>query len=308
MAGIWIYSEEAILAKEMMTLAKELAISAPQAIGIITLDEDRAKELSALGAAKIVVLKGSSTWPEAYEQTLAETLQAENANIVLFGGTVRDKAVAAAVAARLEAGLATDGTNVRLEENKLVVERIIYGGLAVSTEEMTLPALVTIPAHSYDIVAAADSSSEIVIKEATVTMAVSVDNVTKIERQGVDITKADRVVGIGRGVGKQEDLVMIEELASILEAEIGCTRPISEDAKWYPVERYIGISGKIVKPSLYIAIGTSGQIQHIAGVRDSKVIVAINTNEKEPIFTAADYAIVGSYADIVPALIDALKK
>lgn len=308
MAGIWVYSEDAVLAKEMMTLASNLATQSQQQIGVITLCEDIAKELSSLGASKIIVLKGSSTWPEAYEQVLAETLQAEEARIVLIGGTIRGKYTAAKVAARLDAGLSTDGTKVTLEDDKLIVERITYGGLAVSTEEVAFPAFVTIPPHSYDSMTDIGSSAEITIKEVSVNPQLSIDAVTKVERLGVDITKADRVVGIGRGVGKKEDLVMIEELASILDAEIGCTRPISEDAKWYPVERYIGISGKIVKGSLYVAIGTSGQIQHVSGIRDSKVIVAINTNEKEPIFAAADYGIVGSYVDVVPALIDALKQ
>lgn len=308
MAGIWIYSEDALLAKEMMTLASNLAIESQQLIGVITLCEEVAKELSSLGASKVIVLKGSSTWPEDYEQALAETLQAQEASIVLIGGTIRGKYVAAKVAARLDVGLSTDGTKVTVEGDKLIVERITYGGLAISIEELTFPAFVTIPPHSYDSMTEVGDSAEIIVKEVTINPQLSLDSVIKMERQGVDITKADRVVGIGRGVGKKEDLVMIEELASMLDAEIGCTRPISEDAKWYPVERYIGISGKIVKGSLYVAIGTSGQIQHVSGIRDSKVIVAINTNEKEPIFSAADYGIVGSYVDIVPALIDALKQ
>lgn len=308
MAGIWVYSEDAVLAKEMITLAKELKQASGLQICAVTLGEEPANALSSLGVEKIIVLKGSSNWPEAYEQAVSEVLREEGADVVLMGGSVRGKYTAAKAAARLEAGLSTDAVKVMLEDGKVVVERIVYGGLAVATEEIAFPAFVTIPPHSYDAAAELGGSAECVMKEVTAASQVTVDAVSTIQRQGVDITKADRVLGIGRGVGKQEDLAMLEELADRLGAEIGCTRPISEDAKWYPVERYIGISGKVVKGSLYVGIGTSGQIQHVAGVRDCKVIVAINNNEKEPIFAAADYGIVGSYTDVVPALLDVLKQ
>ena len=96
-------------------------------------------------------------------------------------------------------------------------------------------------------------------------------------------------------------------LADVLGAEVGCTRPIAEEAKLLPVERYIGISGKQLKGSLYFGVGTSGQVQHVAGIRDVKTVVAINSDENAPIMAAADYAIVGDYKTIVPALADAIK-
>ena len=195
-----------------------------------------------------------------------------------------------------------------LEGDEVVIERIIYGGLAVSTEALSYPAFVTIPPRSYDISAEAASSGEVIVKEVTVDPKVTVGATAKIERQGVDISKAEKAVGVGRGVGNQEDLAMIQALADAIGAEVGCTRPIAEDAKWFPIDRYIGISGKIFKGSLYIGVGTSGQIQHVSGIRDSKVVVAINTDENAPIFAAADYGIVGNYAEIVPALTAAIKQ
>jgi len=308
MAGVWLYSEDINLAKEMVTLAGEIAAQSGQKIGAIALCEAAAKEIADLGVSKVVVLKSDNHWPEAYELAVAEVLQEEKADIVLIGGTVRGKYVAAKAAARLGAGLVTDAVKVALENDKLVTERIIYGGLAVSTEETAFPAFVTIPPRAYEIATAASHAGEVVVRNVVVDPRVTLVEVVKAERQGVDISKAERVVGIGRGMDKQENLTMIQALADTLGAEVGCTRPICEDAKWMPIDRYIGISGQVVKGSLYVAIGTSGQIQHVSGIRDAKVIVAINKDEKAPIFAAADYGIVGDYEEIVPVLIKALQQ
>ncbi len=308
MAGIWIYSEDEVVAKELLTLAKELAAQSQESIGAVALGETAAEALAELGAEKVIALKGGLAWEEAYEQALAETFKSEAAKVILIGGTTRGKYTAAKAAARLEAGLITDAVKIEMEPGQLIVDRIVFGGLAVSTEEIVLPAMVTIPPHSYEIMAHAAVKGSITVREVTVDPRLTISNVSKVERQGMDISSADRVIGIGRGVGKQEDLTMIQNLADVLQAEIGCTRPISEDLKWFSIDRYIGISGKVIKGSLYVAIGTSGQIQHVSGIRDSKIIVAVNTNENEPIFTAADYGIVGSYEEFIPAFIDALKQ
>jgi len=307
MAGIWFFSEDSNLAKELATPAIEMAKQMGQQVAAITLDGEGAKELAALGVTKVIVLQSSSSWVEAYEQAVTDVLQAEGADIVLIGGTLRGKYIAAHAAARLDAGLLTDAVKVILEDNKLIAERFVYGGLAVTTEELSFPAFVTIPPRSYEVMTTESDPGEVIVREVTVDPKVTVIDSVKVQQQGVDISKADRVVGIGRGVDKQEDLAMIRVFADAVGAEVGCTRPICEELKWMPIDRYIGISGQIIKGSLYIAVGTSGQIQHVAGIRDSKVIVAINTNEKEPIFAASDYGIVANYADIVPALTEALR-
>ena len=307
MSGIWIYSEDINVAKEMVTLAKELAEKNNQVIGAVTLNEEAAQELAGLGVSKVIVMKGSSDWAEAYDRPLTELLQAEGAEIVLIGGTVSGKYMAARAAARLNAGLGTDAVKVAVEEKGIVIDRIIYGGLAVSTDEIAFPAFVTIPPHTYE-AAAAGAVGEVTVKEVQADTAVTVEAVTKIEHRGVDITKADKVVGVGRGIAKQEDVALAEQLAHAIGAEMACTRPVAEDAKWMPIDQYIGISGKSIKGSLYIAVGASGQIQHVAGIRDVKTIVAINSDESAPIFGAADYGIVGDYAAVVPALVGAIEK
>jgi electron transfer flavoprotein alpha subunit len=115
-------------------------------------------------------------------------------------------------------------------------------------------------------------------------------------------------VAVGRGFRKKEDLKLAEDLAAALKAELACTRGVAEDEHWLPIARYVGISGQTVKPDLYLAVGLSGQVQHMVGCRGSKVIVAINTDEHAPIFESADYGIVGDLYVVLPLLTAALRK
>ena len=122
----------------------------------------------------------------------------------------------------------------------------------------------------------------------------------------VDLTKAKRVIGIGRGIAKQEDIAMIEAFAKAIGAEIGCSRPIAEGEHWMERERYIGVSGTQLKADIYIALGISGQIQHMVGAADCGVILAVNKDKNAPIFKDADAGIVGDLYKIVPELTRAL--
>ncbi|RLI29411.1 electron transfer flavoprotein subunit alpha/FixB family protein, partial [Candidatus Bathyarchaeota archaeon] len=130
--------------------------------------------------------------------------------------------------------------------------------------------------------------------------------VKPLEVSQVKIEEADVIVSCGRGFEKKEDLALAEELAKVLNAQVGCSRPLAEDRKWF--SEWIGLSGHKVKPSLYIACGISGVIQHVAGIRDSKIIVAINTDENAPIVEMADYIIVGDIHEMIPAITEAFKK
>ena len=127
-------------------------------------------------------------------------------------------------------------------------------------------------------------------------------------RETKDITEAKVVVSVGRGIEKKEDLALARQLADALGGEIGCTRPISEENHWLPEELCIGLSGVQVKPDLYLGLGVSGQIQHVTGIRNAKVIAAVNKDENAPIFGVADFGIVGDLYDVVPKLIEELKK
>ena len=129
----------------------------------------------------------------------------------------------------------------------------------------------------------------------------------KTEVVAVNLGAAKRVVSAGRGFKAKEDLKLAEELAAAIGAELACSRPLAEGADWMAVDRYIGVSGQIVSPELYIAVGISGQIQHTVGMSDSKVVVAVNSDSKAPMFAGADYGIVGDLYEVLPALTEAAK-
>jgi electron transfer flavoprotein alpha subunit len=137
------------------------------------------------------------------------------------------------------------------------------------------------------------------------TTALVVDSHTN-EAVSVDLPSAPVVVGVGRGLKTKTDLSLIEQLATALGAEVGCSRPLAEGLDWMPKERYIGISGQRISPRLYMAVGISGQLQHMFGVRDAEVIVAVNSDADAPIFSECDYGLVGDLYRIVPALVAAL--
>ncbi len=124
----------------------------------------------------------------------------------------------------------------------------------------------------------------------------------------VDLSKAKRVIGVGRGLAAQSDLDMVHKLATVLGAEVGCSRPIAEGENWMERERYIGVSGVLLKSDLYLTLGISGQIQHMVGGNGAKIIVAINKDKNAPIFNYADYGLVGDIYKVVPALIDQLSR
>jgi electron transfer flavoprotein alpha subunit len=124
--------------------------------------------------------------------------------------------------------------------------------------------------------------------------------------ESVDLTAAKRVVGVGRGFAAESDLELARVLAAKLGAEVACSRPIAEGVNWMPAERYLGVSGATIKPDLYLAVGISGQVQHLVGVNHSKVIVAVNKDPKAPIFAQADFGVVGDLYQVLPALTAAL--
>jgi len=308
-SGIWIYSEDRKLAEELLTLGFDLKESMGQEVGVITLDPENAQEFIGFGADRVVILKGRKNWPEGYAAAIAKILGKEEASVFIVGATLRGKDIAAKVASFLNAGLVSEALSVKAGEGYLETTRLVYGGLAVATEQTYLPALVSIAPKSYKSPQfKEDRTGEINEVEVEDDTAVNLIEICPLVSEGVDLAAAEKIVCVGRGFNQKEDLKIAEDLAHVLGAEIACTRGIAEDYKWLAEERYVGISGQKVKPELYIGIGVSGQIQHVVGIRDSKVIVAINKDENSPIFEVADYGVVGDLYEVVPLLTEALKK
>src|SRR5208337_3024588 len=191
---------------------------------------------------------------------------------------------------------------------KLLSTRLLYAGLALCDEELTLPAVVTIPPRTFLPPNAAAKAGAIETVKVEADGRVAISDVTTHAGTGVDIAGVTKLVSVGRGFHKQEDLKLAQDLAAALKAELACSRPVAEDEHWLPIDHYVGISGHTVKPELYLAVGISGQVQHVVGARESRVIVAVNSDEHAPIFEAADYGIVGDLYDVLPLLTAAVKK
>ncbi|HBT46795.1 MAG TPA: electron transfer flavoprotein subunit alpha/FixB family protein [Peptococcaceae bacterium] len=273
----------------------------------LAFDAAVAEECAAKGADKVLFFNSGINLPEAYCQQVAEAITGEGAEGFIVGSTVRGREMAAKVAALLNWPLASDVSRVVAGGGELEIERLTYGGAVVQQEKVRLPAVVTVPPGKFEPSSKPKAGAEVVALSAEPDGRYTLLERTRIERQGADLANADKIVCAGMGFAKKEDLKLAFDLAAVLGAEVACTRSVAEERKWLPPDVYVGISGATVKPRLYLTLGVSGQVQHIVGARDSGLIVAVDVNENAPIFSAADYGIVGDLYEVVPTLIDALK-
>lgn len=227
----------------------------------------------------------------------------KQAQLVLCDQSKNGRFVAAMVAGANKTSVQVDANSVEVVDGAVVTKRVAYGGLAIKTEKAADVAVVVVSAATFP--AAAEAAAEAVALECAAVVE-TVEKKAK-EQQRTNLAAAKKVVGVGRGVGSAENLAVVEQFAAALGAEVGCTRPVAEEDKLMPSNRYIGVSGVVVKPDLYIALGLSGQVQHTAGMDQSGVVIAINKDEKAPIFKECDFGLVGDMMTIMPKVIEALK-
>ncbi len=253
-----------------------------------------------LGVDKVVVVPVPAGVPaEAMAPAVAVAVDAQPGDVVLAPNRPAERVLAGAVAARLGAPLLSGVTSIRSGAAELAR----FGGI---TREQVASASV--------LVAILEGGGPTEGLEAPVERAGGPGYDAKVTGQQtkqvehVDLIAAKRIVGCGRGFRAEGDLAIARDLAAALGAEIGCSRPIAEGQGWLEKERYIGISGQHVGPDVYVAVGISGQIQHTAGMQESRVVIAVNNDAKAPIFAHADYGLVGDLYEVLPALTDALRR
>jgi len=244
---------------------------------------------------------------QVYAKVIAEAVTASGADVVVFSHNQTGKAVAGRVAVRLRAGLVAGACDLPDTSNGFTVKKTVFSGKAFANVTITSAIkIISLNPNSFH-VAVGEGTAEVTVLNTTVdTPKVKVVAVNKVSGE-VPLTEAEIVVSGGRGLKGPENWGMIEDLAHVLHAATACSRPVA-DAHWRPHHEHVGQTGSQIAPNLYIAVGISGAIQHLAGVNRSKTIVVINKDPEAPFFKAADYGIAGDAFEVVPQLTAEIRK
>jgi len=300
------------IALEAVSYAKGVADMMGTSVTAVSINGGDASELGTYGADKVLQVsneKLNKFNAEAYADVIAQAAKAEGTKAVILTSSANSKFLAPLVAVNLEAGYVANVTELPVSASPFKVTHSVFTNKAFATTEITTDVkIIGLGKNAYglkenDAAATAESFSPELSSEDFSVEVVSVDKAT----DKVTIADAEIVVSGGRGLKGPENWGMIEEMAEILGAATACSKPVS-DMGWRPHSEHVGQTGKPVASNLYIAIGISGAIQHLAGINSSKVKVVINNDPEAPFFKAADYGIVGDAFEVVPQLNEKLKE
>ena len=314
---VLVYSDDKKITFELLNKGSELAKGLGKKVTALIIgksDDALAKEYISYGADQVLIAETDleSLKAEEYADLFENAIKETNAETILIGSNKNGKELASRLAGKINAGCIIDSTNVYLKDKKLTAERVVYSGNAIAVEQFnSKPNIITIPSKVFDPLKKDDKrTGDITKKKFDVKKSPSkIVKIQEMKTGGVNVEDAEIIVSCGRGFKNKDDIKLVSELADVLKGKtVGCSRPIAADLKWLSEDHWIGLSGHKVKPKLYIAAGISGQIQHIAGMRDSGVIVAINKDPEALIFKSADYGIVGDLYEVIPKLTNAVKE
>lgn len=324
--GVWVICETnkgrlRSVANELVTEGRVLADKVGEDLTAVVIGhdiDDLAQPLIYQGADKVLLIDDeiySDYTTDAYTIAVSSLISSREPSIVLYGATSNGRDLAPRVAARLGLGLTADCTGLDIdEEGQLVQTRPAFGGnvMAEIITPYTRPQMATVRPNVFK-VAEPDESREGEIETVDITLDKSqvrtevLDTVIEKAEGMKSVEEADIIVCSGRGIKDPSNLDLPKKLANLLDAAVGGSRPIV-DAGWLPPTQQVGQSGRTVCPKLYFAFGISGAIQHLAGMRSSDIIVAVNKDPEAPIFEVADFGIVGDLFDVVPEIIEHIKK
>lgn len=308
---VWVLGETPDTYAALCAVARRLG---DKVEAVVIGNADDAQAVKGAGAdAVLLAAKQDGALVEDCVAAVAAGAVEQKPDAILLATSKRMRLAAARIAASAHTRVINDATRVWVDDDgSLLAEHMVFGGTAYSIEKAkSAPAVIllgdglllneppfegNVPAASVVDLPAVQTASGLKLVE------------TKPRTvESVNLAAARRVVSVGRGIENEADLQLINDFAQAIEAEVGCTRPIAEGVNWMSRERYIGVSGAMLKPDLFVAIGVSGQIQHMVGANTAKTIVAINKDKNAPVFKQADYGIVGDLYEVVPKLVAGLK-
>jgi len=263
-------------------------------------------DLTNYGAENVFRIKGENAFVDNLSDLIKENFRSGGYDLILIGSSVLGRELASVLSEDLGFEAKTEIMSLELKDGSVITERFFFGGKSIIKEESKSKIFTILPGLVDPV--PVDSKSN--VKELNLDKQSKIRLVEAIEKPkgNVNLEKADIIVSVGRGLGKKEGLSLVQQLADLLHGEIGGSRPVCLDYHWLSEERQVGLSGKRVKPKIYIALGISGQVQHIAGMRGSKTVIAVNRDKNAPIFNECDYGIVGDLYAVVPKIIEAMKK
>lgn len=289
-------------------LAKQLGVEA-QGVVLSPTAEDLG-DLGKYGVTKIYQARNEALQhfdAQVYTKVLAEAVAQSAATVVVFSNNTDGKAVAPRLSARLKAGLVAGAVALPDTSNGFVVKKTVFSGKAFAHVNIATPIkIISVNPNAFKIEEGTGTAEVINLNTTVDTPKVKVTSVKK-QSGDVPLAEAEIVVSGGRGLKGPENWGILEDLAKELHAGLACSRPVA-DAHWRPHNEHVGQTGGAIAPNLYIAVGISGAIQHLAGVNRSKVIVVINKDAEAPFFKAADYGIVGDLFEVVPKLTEAIRQ
>jgi electron transfer flavoprotein alpha subunit len=291
------------------------ALSVPlQAVVIGAGVDSLAQEAAAYPVEKVIAVNHdllAHYTPDGYTAALEQLIRTSKPQAVVFPHTYQVRDYAPKLATRLAQPFVSDVVDVKFEGGTLsFVRQLFQGKLSANVVTTGAPRFVSVQAGAFRSAETAGGAAPVEAFAADLDAAKirsKPEDPFREAQRSVDLSAAELIVSVGRGIKEKDNLHVVEELAQVLGAELAASRPICDNG-WLPMERQVGSSGQTVAPKVYFAVGISGAIQHLVGMKGSKMVVAINKDENAPIFETADYGIVGDLFEVVPALIDAIKK
>jgi electron transfer flavoprotein alpha subunit len=306
LSNCWIFGESVAAISDLAGGVLSLAESVS---AVVVGDKAEADKAIQIGCSKVYLIpKQENAMLEDYCVTLQDLVAKESPRLFILKTSKRTRLIAGRLAAAAQTSVITDVTSFMVDDEAVIGEHMVYGGSAQRREKSGAGVCIALVGSGVFEAPAAPAGEGVIIDVAYIVppRQAKVVEHKPIAGESVNLAIAKKVVGIGRGVQKEADIAIVEALAKALGAELACTRPIAEGENWMARERYIGVSGAMLKPDYYFAIGISGQIQHMVGVNNAKTIISINCDKNAPIFKLTDYGLVADLYTAIPKLMEKL--